>query len=202
MGAITELKLQKNKNRVNVYLDGEFACGMEMSVVLSHGLKVGEEIDSVKLLELRNESDYNKAYDKALDLLNRQKYTVKALRTKLQSKGYDEEIIDKVVERLKSNKLLSDKDFAESFIRSTPLKSKREIQNALIGKGVSSTYIAMALEEVEVDDEVVATRLAEKFMRYKEPTEENKTKLLAYLYRKGFGFSVAEKVTNSFGQNV
>lgn len=198
MAIITNLKLQKDKNRVNVYLDGEFVCGMEMSVILKNGLKIGCEIQEERLRELQNESEFNRVYEKALRLLDRQKYTKFALKTKLKSKGYDEDIIDDVCRKLMGLGLISDIDFAQSYIHSVSNKSKKEIENMLIQKGVSDKNIAIAMSETEIDEEKIATKLAEKFMRYKEASYENKLKLKAYLYRKGFGYSLIEKVVDLY----
>ena len=198
MAIITNLKLQKDKNRVNVYLDGEFVCGMEMSVILKNGLKIGCEIQEERLMELQSESEFNRVYEKALRLLDRQKYTKFALKTKLKSKSYDEDIIDDVCRKLMSLGLVCDVDFAQSYIHSVSNKSKKEIENMLIQKGVSDKDIAIAMSESEIDDEEIATKLAEKFMRYKEASYENKLKLKAYLYRKGFGYSLIEKVVDLY----
>ena len=48
MGVITELSMQRNKSRANVYIDGEYVCGLEISVILKHGLKVGVNIENEK----------------------------------------------------------------------------------------------------------------------------------------------------------
>lgn len=201
MAIVTELKLQKNDSRANVYLDGEFVCGMEISVILKNGIKVGTEITEDRLEELKQESIFSKAYEKALSLIDRQKYTTRALKTKLKTKGYEAEIVDQVVEKLLDVGLVSDIDFAESFIRSSSNKSKRELESALITKGVPGAVISEALQDVEVDDEAVARNLAEKFMRYKDKTPENIKKLIAYLYRKGFGLSIAELVAREYGND-
>ena len=198
MAIITELKYQKNQSRVNVYLDGEFACGMELSVILKNGIKVGVEITEERLSKLRIESDFDKAYEKALGLLNRQKYTKKALKAKLKIKGYDNETIEPVIEKLENLGLLSDLDFAQSFIRSSSNKSRRELENALLIKGVSPQVVAEAIASIETSDEDVACSLAEKFMRYKEKSPENIKKLIAYLYRKGFSITIAESIAKNF----
>lgn len=199
MATITQLTLQKNASRVNVFLDGEFASGLEASVVYKKGLKVGQEISAEELAEIVAESDYDKAYEKSLELLNRQKYTKKALKSKLISKGFDSFVVDGVIQKLIRLNLVSDQDFAASFIHSTSNKSKKEIELALKNKGVSSADIARVMEDETIDDLTTARHLAEKFLRYKEKTNENIKKLIAYLYRKGFSLSDAEKVAREFG---
>ena len=82
MAIITDLKSQKNKSRVNVYLDGSFFCGMEITTLLTNGLKVGSEVTEEKLSSLQLESEQEKCFQKAISLLERQKYTKKQIKTK------------------------------------------------------------------------------------------------------------------------
>ena len=157
------------------------------------------KITENELNNLRIESDAEKAYEKALSLVERQKYTISRLKSKLLSKGFDEDVVNNVIKRLKEYGFVSDEDFAGSFIRSSTTKSKRELEQALYAKGIAGSVIEKALEEENIDDEKTAAILAEKFMRYKEPSKENINKLLAYLYRKGFSFSLAQNVAKKFG---
>lgn len=201
VGVVSELSLQKNKSRANVFLDGVFVCGLDVGVLVKNGIKVGTEVSEKILKELQIESDKEKAYEKALCLIERQKYTSHQLRNKLSMKGYDKEIIDECINKLKNYGFISDKDFAESFIRSTKTKSKKEIENALFSKGVSCEVVENAIASLEVDDEQTAYNLSVKFMKYKEPSKENIKKLVAYLYRKGFSFSLAQSVAKQFNDD-
>lgn len=194
MATITDLKLQKNTARANVYIDGSFVCGMEVSTIVKNGLKVGSEITKEKLEKMQAESETEKATEKALSLLERQKYTKKQIRTKLLQKGYLFATIDEVIKKLEEYGYISDADFAESFLHSATTKSTKEIKYSLLQKGVSEQVINQVLENSEVDETEKIQNLAQKFMRYKEDTPENKKKLVAYLYRKGFSFDKINKV--------
>ena len=42
MKTVTKIKIQNSdKNRVNLYLDGKFFCGLELETVVKNGIKVG-----------------------------------------------------------------------------------------------------------------------------------------------------------------
>ena len=198
MAVITELRYQKDKSRANVYLDGVFACGLEVATIVQNGLKVGKEISMAQLEELQRESEVERAQEKALSLLERQKYTKKQIRTKLKSKGYMPLTIDAVIQKLEEYGYISDEDYAGSFIRSSANKSVKELRFSLIQKGVKDDLVERAIMDAEINEEETIKKLAEKFMRYKEDTSENKKKLLAYLYRKGFEYSAITRVINTF----
>lgn len=202
MNIITEVSMQKNKSRANIYLDGVFVCGMELSTILKHGIKVGKEITPDELKSLQRDSDIEKATEKALSLLDRQLYTKKQIKDKLKAKDYEGETIDEVVTKLENYGYISDLGFAKSFITSTKGKSKKELEYALLTKGIKSDVINEAFLDFELDDCDVAKTLAEKFMKYKEYTQENKTKLYAYLYRKGFNTeSINYAINNCFNKD-
>ena len=59
MGKITAVTPQlKDDKRVNVYIDGAFACGLSLETAVKNKLKAGVEIDGERLvLYIRNDED-------------------------------------------------------------------------------------------------------------------------------------------------
>ena len=50
---ITDIEIQKkHDDRVNIYVDDEFFCGVSLELVMREHLKKGVEIDSEQLKEL------------------------------------------------------------------------------------------------------------------------------------------------------
>ena len=74
-------------------------------------------------MEEKKELEYNTIYNKAITLLSIREHTKKELERKLIEKGYEEELINEVIQTLLDNNLLSDKRFAESYIHSRLLKT-------------------------------------------------------------------------------
>ena len=62
-----------------------------------------------------NNNELNKAYNKALELLNIAPHTEKTLTNKLYKKGYSKEIILEVIEMLKKVSLINDDYFGEIY---------------------------------------------------------------------------------------
>ncbi len=52
MSKISKIKLQKNKKRVNVYLDGKFAFGLVLDIFAKAGLKTGQELSEKEIENL------------------------------------------------------------------------------------------------------------------------------------------------------
>ena len=52
---ITKIEIQKkNKNRVNLYLDEEFYCGLSLETIMKNHLKEGFEINENQIEFLKN----------------------------------------------------------------------------------------------------------------------------------------------------
>ena len=56
-------------------------------------------------------------YNKALDIISRREHSEKELENKLLKKFESSELIDLVIERLKTNNLLNDERYAEMYVR-------------------------------------------------------------------------------------
>ncbi len=192
MSVVTEVSLQKNKSRANIFLDGEFVCGLDTLIIVKNSIKVGIEISKEKLIALQQQSDAEGAYQKALTLLSKQRYTCVAIAKKLKEKGYNGEIINNVIEKLKEYRYLSDVDFAREYINCNKNRSKKDLQCKLMQKGVCSADVNAVLKESfnEEDEQAKCDLLAEKFLRGKDKTLPNlKNKLIAHLTYKGFSFN-------------
>lgn len=81
MAQITAITPQvKDKERVNVYVDGRFYCGMRLETVMASRLKVGDEIAPERLDEIQEENERAQALDKAMTHLSATMKTEKQMR--------------------------------------------------------------------------------------------------------------------------
>lgn len=202
MKVITDLKVQvKNKKRVSVYLDGEYFCGLDLFTTMLHRLKVGMQIDEKTLANIQIESEQNIAFDKALKYLERSVKTERAIRQKLSSYGFLNEVIDVVVEKLKGYSYIDDKDYAERYVSTySNRKGKRLIKAELKQKGVNEKDIESALNGVENELEN-AVNLAKKYAKNKPNDQKNFAKCYKYLLSKGFSYEDSLTATKQVFSN-
>lgn len=200
MKTITELKVQvKDKNRVNLSLDGNYFCALNMETVVKNSLKVGIIIDEKKIEQWQMESEKNFAWNKALKIISTRYKTQKEIYLYLQEKGYLPQIIFYVIDKLNEYHFIDDKRYAESYVshkisKDGPLKIKQE----LLAKGVAEEIADEVLNNQETDD-VYQTieRLAQKYMKNKEATKENYIKMFKYLQGKGFSYEDIKNVVRN-----
>ena len=93
MAVITKIEEQKNKKRVNIFVDDAFFCGLSKETAVIFKFKVGLEIDENLLKEAVFDSEVKRAFEKASDYLSVRMHTKKELFEKLLKKGYEKEVI-------------------------------------------------------------------------------------------------------------
>ena len=65
---ITALKTQlRDKDRVNVFVDGKYSFSLDITQVAELGIKTGAEYTAEELAELENESQFGKLYTRSLE---------------------------------------------------------------------------------------------------------------------------------------
>lgn len=199
MPKITDIKIQKNnKTRANVYVDGEFAFGLEMVTVMKLGLKTGSEVSPEKLGEAVFDSEKSVAFERAVNYLSKSMKTEKQVRDYLRKKEYPQEIIDHVLEKLVGYNYVNDELYAETYAeQSGKSKGNRRIRRELLNKGISRE----TSERFAVDNETsekVCFSLAEKYMKNKPRDVKTAQKLQRFLLYRGFDYETVNAAVRSF----
>jgi regulatory protein len=194
---ISGLKAQKrNPQRLNVYLDGEFAFGL--SRYTAAWLQVGQELTEERIEELLIQDAQETAYQAAAKFIGYRIRTTSEIEKYLNGKGIEQPIINQVIERLTSNGLLDDKFFAHLWIENRNEfrpRSRRLLTSELKNKGISLEIIEDALKDTMPEEEL-AYLAAQKRVRRYEHLEWNPfyQKMGSYLARRGFSYSIIRPV--------
>lgn len=201
MAVITKIEIQKrNKDRVNIYLDNEYAFSISAELVYKENLKVKDIVDTEKLKHVADKEAYIRCKNSALKIVERSYKTEKEVREKLQSKGYEEKYVESAIEFLKEYKFLNDDYYAEAFIRDKlNSKGSQRIKQELIRKGISREIVEEKLEYIDKEDEKnKAKELAEKKLRVIQKSEKDTYKISGKLYRflisKGYSYDIVKEV--------
>lgn len=188
---ITALEVQKrNKQRVNVFIDGEFAFAL--SALEAARLRKGQALTETEIAGLRGEDEVGKAVDSAGRFLGFRPRSVQEVRRNLTEKEYPPEVIDAAVARLKAMGYLDDEAFAKYWTQNReafkPL-SHRALRQELKQKGVAESVIGETLDAL--DENELAYRAATGHVRRLRglTKREFKTKMSAFLQRRGFSYS-------------
>jgi regulatory protein len=193
---VTALKQQsRNKNRVNVYLDDQFAFGL--AKIEAVRLRIGQELTQADLARLKAADGVEQAHERALRFLGVRPRSEAEVRQRLRQQGVDEAILEEVLERLRRAGLVDDQAFANYWIENRTTfrpKSKRAMLVELRRKGVAAEVLDEALSASDDSQAAydVARKRAPRLAKLPEP--DFRRKLSEFLGRRGFSYDIIEPV--------
>ena len=191
---------QRHPSRVSIFVDDAFVLGVEGAVAVALGLKVGQPMGEMRLREVAQAEEIRQAIDLALQFLGYRARSRAEVRRRLARKGYEEEIVDQVIERLSQGGHLDDSQFTEAWVRARTTgraMGPRRIAWELRRKGVDAETVRDAVGRI---DESTELGLALKVGRQKaesmrgEPMPVARRKIAAALQRRGFSWEVTARV--------
>lgn len=204
MGKITALSAQsRNRNRVNVYIDNEFAFGL--AYVAAASLHVGQELSQEEIEALQQQDTVEKAKDSAYRLISLRPRSIAEIQQNLSSKGYDPVVVEQVIARLCDLDLLNDEAFAQYWVEQRDTfkpRSHMALRQELQQKGISRTLIDQVL--ADSDEELAAQKAAEKKVRQlaQLPEDDFKNKLGQFLQRRGFSYTLVRETVETAWQQT
>ena len=203
---ITGISAQvKDKNRVNVMVDGRYRFSLDIFQLVDLGMRVGNEYEEQELDDLEQESQFGKLYARALEYCLMRPHSAKEVRDYLYrktrdtrtktgdiKKGVSVALTTRVYDRLVEKGYVDDTKFTRYWVENRSLTkgtSRRKLEAELRAKGVDSTTIALQLEETERNDDTELLKIiAKKQKRY--PDQQ---KFIQYLARQGFSYDVIKR---------
>lgn len=207
---ITSISLQaRDKNRVNVSVDGVYRFSLDVFQVGELGLKIGKEYEESELLALESESQFGKLYARALEYCLMRPHSAKEVKDYLYRKtrptraktgelrpGVPVEVTTRVFERLVEKGYIDDEKFTRYWVDNRSLTkgaSQRKLIAELRTKGVESTIVERYISESSrSDDEEIKKIIAKKRNRYPD-----NQKFMAYLARQGFSYDDIKEALRS-----
>lgn len=182
-----------DKKRSRVYIDEEFAFVLYKGELRIYKIEEGSELGSGLYEEIKTRVLPKRAKLRCMNLLKSKAYTEKQLRDKLKAGQYPEDIITEALEYVKSYGYVNDRAYAEDFIEyNKGNKSRRRMEQDLLRKGIAKDTISSIFEQMKEEGSgpeefhMAAQLLRKKNYDANTATFEEKRKLAAFLYHKGF----------------
>jgi regulatory protein len=209
MGAsqrISAIEVQKkNTGRYSVFLDGEFAFGIDQDVLLKSGIARGDMLDEEQIREILEMEEKHRARQKALRLLSVRAQSTHELRERLTRDQVPSAIVDWVLSEMDRLKLLDDAEFARMFARQRLLtrpEGRFLLHRELKQKGIRDDQIEDALKAAytEQDEMTLALNLARKKKNQVRHLEEIKARkrVLDLLARRGFAWNMIQEIMDQW----
>ena len=179
-------------DRCKIFIDCEFAFVLYKGELRHYQLTEGKNIREEDYREITEKVLPRRAKLRAMNLLQKRRYTEKQLTEKLKEGFYTEEIIKDAIAYVKSFHYLDDLQYAVDYITyHESTKSKRKLEMDLKQKGIPDTILRQAFcEWQEMGGSQDEMRMIKELLQKKhydpECDEKEKHRIYAFLLRKGF----------------
>jgi regulatory protein len=199
-GTISAIEPQaRHPDRVNVFIDGEFAFGLAATVAVDRGLVKGQMLSDAEVRSLLDAEEAGRATEAAVRLVSYRARSELELRQRLGRRGFSPKAIDLALDKLREWNYLNDREFARQWVESRESHRPRSsgmIKRELTSKGIDAGTAERVVEAAQIDDHGVALDLARKWLPRlrREDRETQRRRLMGYLQRRGFGWDVVRRV--------
>jgi regulatory protein len=207
MPTVVNLKRKKRtKEWYLIYLNDGREILSYIDFIVKFKVKVGKQLTEEQIKEMKLESEVILAKEIAYRFISYKPRTLKEVSDKLKAKGFQSDLVSKVVEELKNYGFINDLEYARNFVlnksRSKTL-GELALRRELLSKGISSEIIDEVLSEREnlIDEFESALDLAQgklkqikSLKKRKKGRDEYKRRIYEFLLRRGFKFETINRV--------
>lgn len=188
------VKHKNNPEMIQIYIDDSYAFSIPEEEYLRLNLYEKHEITEEEIRKIRDEVNVRLAKQRALGILAVRDRSEYEIRTKLVQLGFDEAAAEGAVLELKAMGYINDRLFATKYISDRlklKPKSKRALAFELEKKGIAPDIISEVMSEFEVDERVIAYRLAKKkYGKYDIEDPKIRRRIISFLEHKGFSHDI------------
>lgn len=194
---ISSIKVQKrDPNRVNIYLDGEFAFGLAR--ITAAWLKVGQILSDIEVVQLLASDEVEMAYLKALRFLSYKPRTGSEIKERLSKYEYSDQVIELVHSKLVEEGYVNDHQFAEMWVENRSNfrpRSYKVLRWELRNKKVNEEIISSILDEMDSEEDL-ARAAAQKYVHRLTNCERDQfhKRLAGFLGRRGFSYALCAPI--------
>ena len=195
------------KDKIHIYIDGEYRLTVDEIFWFSCGYISGDEIDEEELTAFEEAAGSRRAFNSALNSLDYRDHSEKEIRAKLMRK-HGAEYVDEAVEKLIELDLINDRRYAENYARELfehKNFGKIRIKSELIAKGIASDIASEAVnslfEDEEPDNIQRIVDIIEKKYYNRMNDEVGRKKVFSALQRMGYSFSDIREAMSEFSDD-
>jgi len=200
MAKITALRTARGRGqRVRIYLDGKFAFSLSAGAAARAGLRQDQILDQDRIDALLGKDRYTRCFDAATRSLAYRPRSLAEMKTRLTSRGFDEETQQAVLAKLKEQGLIDDAAFARYWAEnraSFSPRSQRLARMELQQKGVAREVIDSAVGTIDDAESAYQASSARLNSLRRLDKTVFRRRLGDYLKRRGFGYEVIGPTVN------
>lgn len=195
------------KDKMHIYIDGEYLLTVDEVFWFSSGYISGDEINREELTAFEEAAGSRRAFNSALNSLDYRDHSEKEIRAKLLRK-HDADYVDEAVEKLIELDLVNDERYAENYAHELfehKKFGKMRIKSELRAKGISADIANAAVEELfdeeEPDNIQRIVDIIGKRYYNRMNDEVGRKKVFSALQRMGYSFSDIREAMSEFSDD-
>ncbi|MDR2395319.1 MAG: recombination regulator RecX [Endomicrobium sp.] len=197
-------KMHVNKNMFKLYFENGDSLIVFSDTIVKFSLRPGISILENDYNELISYDKSNKVMFDSLKLLSKKAYSENSLREKLIQKGYNTDIANKALTRLKELNYINDDNYAKNYALYLYKKGKGAflIKAELEKQGIEKDLIKETLEKIKEEGEsfeVILKILKTKFKNFNNKDKNETKKVISFFLRRGFAF---EDISRAIKNNI
>lgn len=197
--------VEVSKSKAKILTDNETVFVLYKSEIRKLDLAKGKAVSEECFHYIMEELLVKRARLRCLNLLKSRDYTRYQLTVKLRQGLYPETVIENAISYVASYHYIDDLRYAQSYIKyAGTAKSKKQIVYDLKNKGVSKqdiehAYMQCEKNNISADETEIIEKILKKKRYQKElSTFEERQKMMAFLYQKGFAW---ENISKAVGES-
>ena len=190
-----------------VEIDESRKVYLHIDIITDFSVRTGMELERDELRKIIYASNFRRAYQRALFLLDYRDYSAKEMTEKLVGTYKNEALCGAVLEKLKENRFIDDERYAEKLARKLVEIKKygyKRAKREIMLKGIAQFTAEDALEcFAESFEENLTELLKTKYSRYLTDESDRKSieKVKSALVRYGYDFSEINRAVKEYFEN-
>ena len=188
------------KKRFRVVCESDDSFILYQGELQMYGIRENAECSAQTYERLCSEVFRKRAYNRCMYLLEKQDYTERQIRQKLEEGLIPAAVIEETVQHLKEIRAIDDRRYAQTYLRTNRTRySARLLEQKLLQRGINRDLVRQLMEEDTemMPDEPQQIRVLLEKKHYDpvsaEPEERERMRLA--LQRKGFSVQLIRKMT-------
>ena len=168
------------------------------NTIIKHNLLNKDSLTKEEYKKIIKDNEYELLYLKAINYISYQMRTISEVKKHLSKDTKSTILINKIIEELKSNKYVNDKEYVKEFVSEKmefDLVGPRYIKEKLIQKGIHFDLITDALTKYNENiqyDKIYQLVSKELKFKQKKPYQKVYLSLKQKLITKGFDINIVE----------
>ena len=143
---------KKNKEQYELILDNDEKLVVYEDVIIKYNLLSNKKLSSDILKKINNDNNFSSIYAKCIKYISIRMRSEKEIRDYLHKKLVDFEMADKIIDKLKINKLIDDEKFVQAFIDDKLLLTNygpKKIRNELCNHNIDYSIIDKYIDNID-----------------------------------------------------